>query len=190
MARTVRSKKRKAQMEERHFKAPVSQSKFSPTEYLLSDDDSEAGLVNYLKSGGEPAADGERILRTLEDYTGDPALLKINQLVSWLATNTPARTTIRQALAFVMIGEADTNNRPHTLSSLRSSGGRDVYDKEVFLTSIGRSYQLFLTPELSDDEMALGWVEQENDPDDKRVKKLRLTAEGKAKYAELRELLG
>lgn len=80
--------------------------------------------------------------------------------------------TVRQMLFFVAAATFDLRGRPATLTGIRQtfgSLGRSIEKSKDILLEPSRHY-----PE------ALGWLTQELDPNDKRVRYLRLTDTGYA----------
>jgi len=90
-----------------------------------------------------------------------------------LSAQVPARFSTRQALAFVLCAQADVMGRPLTLSALREQ------TDGVIGQSIEKTIQVFFRPSRSYPD-ALGWLDQELDPNDRRFKYLRLTPAGLA----------
>lgn len=100
--------------------------------------------------------------------------------VDRLARAMPGRTSIRQALAFIMLGEQIIDGQEVVISDLRHNGGEDNLGNPLFDESIGRSYQLFLDEPTKDYPTPLQWIRLETDPSDRRRKIVRLTAKGEA----------
>lgn len=94
-----------------------------------------------------------------------------------LANELPNRVTIRQVLAFAMILEEVSLGKSTTIADLRTKAGSDKRGDAVLGQSIGRTYQIFLAPSKKEPD-GLGWVEVEENEDDRRQKFLRLTKEG------------
>ncbi len=96
-----------------------------------------------------------------------------------LADYLPARASYRQALAFMLLAQADLAGRKMTVSDLRDAAGDDLNGLPKLGQSIERTYQLFLAPSKQEPN-GLGWLKQVPDDDDRRKKHLRLTSEGLA----------
>lgn len=93
-----------------------------------------------------------------------------------LATQLPARTSLRQALAFVMLARSFAASRPMTIGDLRETG-QDAWGEPLIGSSIAKSYQLFLEPSKALPD-SLGWLTQVPDENDRRVKHLVFTPLG------------
>ena len=87
------------------------------------------------------------------------------------------RMTIQQALFFLAAAHQAVIRQPATVSRIR-----DEY--EPLGRSVEKSSLQFLEPGRVAPS-ALGWLEQQHDPNDKRVRYLTLTAAGKQVVAEL-----
>ena len=96
-----------------------------------------------------------------------------------LAKDIPNRVTIRQLLVFAMIVEEVSLGHDITIAEIRAKVGKDKRGDDLLGQSIGRSYQIFCKPTKKEPEN-LGWVEVEENEDDRRQKFLRLTPEGEA----------
>ena len=94
-----------------------------------------------------------------------------------LAKDIPNRVTIRQLLVFAMIVEEVSLGHDITIAEIRAKVGKDKRGDDLLGQSIGRSYQIFCKPTKKEPEN-LGWVEVEENEDDRRQKFLRLTKEG------------
>ncbi len=105
-----------------------------------------------------------------------PLLDRWSDAVAFLASRLPARTTLRQALAFVMLARSLAAKRRMTIGDLRETG-QDAWGEPLIGSSIAKSYQLFLEPSKALPD-ALGWLTQVPDEDDRRVKRLVLTPLG------------
>lgn len=89
-----------------------------------------------------------------------------------LSEATPDRMSIRQMLAFLMIGYANAKGQSIALTQVRELAG------EALGQSIERTIQVFFPP-TKNMPSALNWVYQEVDEDDRRKKYLKLTAQGR-----------
>lgn len=96
-----------------------------------------------------------------------------------LANELPNRVTIRQLLVFAMILEQVSLGHSTTIAEIRAKAGTDKRGDDLLGQSIGRSYQVFGQPTKKEPDN-LGWVEVEENEDDRRQKFLRLTPEGEA----------
>lgn len=105
-----------------------------------------------------------------------------------LAYDIPNRVTIRQLLVFLMIAEEVSMGRDITIAEIRAKVGKDKTGDDLLGQSIGRSYQIFCKPTKKEPEN-LGWVEVEENEDDRRQKFLRLTPEGEAVVSELAKII-
>lgn len=83
----------------------------------------------------------------------------------------PARTSIRQVMAFAIIAQKNAMGSAVSLTDVREIAG------EALGQSIERTIQQFFAPTVRDPD-ALGWLEQEEDPYDRRKKYLKLTDKG------------
>ncbi|MFN7388794.1 hypothetical protein [Brevundimonas sp.] len=89
--------------------------------------------------------------------------------------------TVQQALFFLAAAYRDVVRRPATVSQIRAT-------YEPLGRSVEKSSLQFLEPgRVAPD--ALGWLEQQHDPDDKRVRYLTLTDDGEQVIAELVEAM-
>jgi len=94
-----------------------------------------------------------------------------------ITTELPARTSVRQAMAFVTVAMLDAGHRSITLSELREVAGEDLAGNPLLSLSVDRIFNTFLAPTKRDPD-ALDWLYQDLDPDDRRKKYLRLTPKG------------
>lgn len=97
-----------------------------------------------------------------------------------LARALPSRVSVRQAYAFLLIGQRLAAGKDTVISDLRESGIMDSQGKPVFDASIGRSYQLFMDEPSKDYPEPLGWITLKADPEDRRRKLVQLTDKGRA----------
>lgn len=107
--------------------------------------------------------------RTLED---------LGAALAAVATLAHDRVTVKQSLFFMTVAHANAMGHSITL--------RDVVEQFDGSGSLGRairkSYAVFLAPTHSYPD-GLDWLYQEEDPDDRRYKYLRLTDKGRAVVA-------
>lgn len=107
--------------------------------------------------------------RTLED---------LGAALAAVATLAHDRVTVKQSLFFVTVAQANAMGHSITL--------RDVVEQFDGSGSLGRairkSYAVFLAPTRTYPD-GLDWLYQEEDPDDRRYKYLRLTDKGRAVVA-------
>ena len=89
-----------------------------------------------------------------------------------VATEVPARTSLRTATAFLTLAFTSAMGSSLTLTDLKDTMGEDVIGK-----TIDRTLNPLMEPTKKDPE-ALGWISQEMDEDDRRKKYLRLTPKG------------
>lgn len=101
-----------------------------------------------------------------------------------LANELPNRVSVRQLLVFAMILENVSLGHSVTIADLREKAGSDKTGADLLGQSIGRSYQVFCKPTKKEPDN-LGWVEVEENEDDRRQKFLRLTKEGEAVASKL-----
>ncbi len=111
-------------------------------------------------------------------------VMKATKLMLWFAARTPARITIRQALAFLLFAEGDVHGAPRTVQFLRDLWIPDAVEGKAFATALTRSFAIFFEPD-GDEPHALGWLYSVIDEEDKRNKVIRLTDKGKTAYREL-----
>lgn len=123
--------------------------------------------------------------RIKEGATQFMALAKALQII---ATKIPARTSLRQVYAFMLIVEANSLGKSIIISDLKEIAGADNSGEPIFGQSIGRSYQLLMEPTKRDPD-GLGWIKLETDEDDQRRKIVRLTPTGEAIADQLRRTL-
>lgn len=123
--------------------------------------------------------------RIKEGATQFIALAKALQII---ATKIPARTSLRQVYAFMLIVEANSLGKSIIISDLKEIAGADNSGEPIFGQSIGRSYQLLMEPTKRDPD-GLGWIKLETDEDDQRRKIVRLTPTGEAIADQLRRTL-
>lgn len=95
-----------------------------------------------------------------------------------LALGIPARVSVRQLLAFLIVANANAMGRSITLGEVRELAG------DAMGQSIERTINNFFPPTKRDPEQ-LGWIEQVMDDDDRRRKYLVLTQEGRRVMNEL-----
>uniref|UniRef100_A0A6M3XP66 Putative DNA binding, helix-turn-helix domain containing protein n=1 Tax=viral metagenome TaxID=1070528 RepID=A0A6M3XP66_9ZZZZ len=105
-----------------------------------------------------------------------------------LAHHIPERVTIRQLLVFSMIVEEVSSGHNTTIAEIRKKVGKDKSGSDLLGQSIGRSYQIFCQPTKKEPNN-LGWVEVEENEDDRRQKFLRLTPKGEAIALEVAKAL-
>lgn len=116
------------------------------------------------------------------------ALFRMSSALQILAAKLPARTSTRQAMAFVTVAYLDAMGTPATLTQLREIAGVGVDKKPLLGQSIERTFDTFLEPTKRTPD-ALAWCYQEVDEDDRRNKYIRLTTKGKRAAQEILEAL-
>jgi hypothetical protein len=89
-----------------------------------------------------------------------------------IAELAPERLTCSQVIFFLLTGTADIAGRDPTYTDIKEAVG-DKINK-----SLNTTYRIFLEPSRLYPN-GLGWLKQEPNPDDNRVKFLRLTKKGK-----------
>ena len=94
----------------------------------------------------------------------------LKEALKTLAEALPSRLSIRQALAFIYVAEAEHRGQQITMSDLKEYFGDEG-------KSVANTFEVFYDSK-DRDPHCVGWVTQENDPSDRRKKFLRLTAEG------------
>ena len=97
-----------------------------------------------------------------------------------LARALPPRVSVRQAYAFLLIGQGLAAGKDMTMSDLRQSGLKDSAGNPVFDDSIARSYNVFMDEPTKDYPNPLGWMTYSLDPNDRRRKLISLTPKGQA----------
>lgn len=115
-------------------------------------------------------------------------LSNMSNALQVLAAELPGRTSVRQAMAFVTVAYLNAMNSSVTLTELREIVGADAEGAPLLGQSIDRIFNTFLMPTKRDPD-ALGWCYQEEDPDDRRKKYLRLTDAGKDAARRITEAL-
>lgn len=93
-------------------------------------------------------------------------------VVDFLTEVAPPTLTARQLLFFLAAAVHDLRGTPVTLTRIR-----EIY--EGLGRSIAKSKDMLLEPTKQYQD-AVGWLTQEHDPDDRRVRYLRLTDKGYA----------
>lgn len=105
-----------------------------------------------------------------------------------IAERLPARSTVRQAYAFLLIVAANSMGRSITAKSLRDVGGTRPDGEEVLGQAIQKTYQVLLDPSEYNED-GVGWVQIETDKSDRRNNLLRLTPAGERIANEIMKLL-
>lgn len=123
--------------------------------------------------------------RLKEGVSQFEAFAKVLQII---ATEIPARTSLRQVYAFALIVEANSLGKAIIVSDLKDIAGADKAGEPIFGQSIGRSYQLLMEPTKRDPD-GLGWIKLETDEDDQRRKIVRLTPKGETIADHIRRTL-
>lgn len=136
--------------------------------------------------GSPVEAEGMTAPSRLKEGAGEfMAFAKALQII---ATEIPARTSLRQVYAFALIVEANSLGKSIIVSDLKEIAGADNTGEPIFGQSIGRSYQLLMEPTKRDPD-GLGWIKLETDEDDQRRKIVRLTNKGEAIANHIRRTL-
>lgn len=99
-----------------------------------------------------------------------------------LAEMAPERMTLSQAIFFVLTATADLAGKDPTYSDVKDAVGDKIN------RSLHTTYRILLEPSRAYPN-GLGWLKQEANPDDNRVKFLRLTREGRRVMAEVLEAM-
>jgi hypothetical protein len=107
-----------------------------------------------------------------------------------IADAMPPRTSIRQVLAILEVFAANAGGRSITMSDLResASGVKSGDGVKVVGQSIAKTFEVFYEPTKANPDW-LGWVRQELDDNDRRIKYLRLTEKGEAVAAAIQAAL-
>lgn len=121
----------------------------------------------------------ERLLAPSRLKEGAGEFMALAKALQILVHEIPARTSLRQVYAFVLIVEANSLGKSIIISDLKEIAGADNTGEPIFGQSIGRSYQLLMEPTKRDPD-GLGWIKLETDEDDQRRKIVRLTEKGEA----------
>lgn len=100
----------------------------------------------------------------------------------------PARSTARQAYAFLLIVSANAMGQSVTAKSLRDVGGVGPNGEEVLGQAIQKTYQVLLDASEYDED-GVGWVQLEMDRSDRRQKHLVLTEKGLRIALEIRKII-
>lgn len=111
-------------------------------------------------------------------------LERLSMALAVLARELPARTTIRQTLAFVLVALHDAMGRSVTLKDLQHIAGSTADGRPVIGQTIERTLDTFREPTNRAPD-ALNWVTDEVDPDDRRLKYFHLTPEGTEQVREI-----
>lgn len=118
---------------------------------------------------------------TIQVQLALPDLKNFNEVLIRLASLTPERLSLGQAVFFIEAARADLAGRPATFTEVRDRTG------PVISRSLHTTYKVFLGADDREPkrQAALGWLAREIDPDDNRRKYLRLTARGRWMIEEL-----
>ena len=84
----------------------------------------------------------------------------------------PERMTLSQAVFFILAGSADLTGKKTTFTDIKDKVG-DTLNRSLHTT-----YRILMRPSRQYPK-GLGWLDSEVNPDDNRVKFLRLTPEGR-----------
>lgn len=95
-----------------------------------------------------------------------------------LAEMAPERMTMSQAIFFVLTATADIAGKDPTYSTIKEAVGDQIN------RALHNTYRILLEPSRQYPN-GLGWLRQEADPDDGRVKRLRLTKRGRTVMEEV-----
>lgn len=124
---------------------------------------------------GELGTDTDRVWAKLTDlYKSAPTLRRMRDAMRVLSDELPPRVSLRQAIAFIYVADANADGRRVTMRDIRDFFSED--DGSSGAGSVANSFAVFLD---DDREGSLGWIEQRMDRDDKRKRYLHLTHEGK-----------
>lgn len=98
----------------------------------------------------------------------------------------PPRTSLRQALAILEVMAAHFDNRSITMSDLRESASERTSAAEIKTVgqSIAKTFEVFYEATKAKPG-GLGWVFQETDESDRRIKYLKLTKLGVERATEV-----
>jgi hypothetical protein len=118
----------------------------------------------------------DQLFKSVRDFADFSAGMMV------LAEMAPERLTMSQAIFFLLTGAADIAGKDPTYTDIKEAVG-DKINK-----SLNTTYRIFLEPSRLYPN-GLGWLKQEPNPDDNRVKFLRLTKNGRAVMAEVLEAL-
>jgi hypothetical protein len=114
----------------------------------------------------------------VKDQVDDRSFMQVKDLDDFasamiaLAELSPERMTASQLIFFVLAAKEDIAGKHPTYTDLKAAVG-DKINK-----SLNTTYRIFLEPSRLYPN-GLGWLRQEPNPDDNRVKFLRLTAAGR-----------
>ena len=124
---------------------------------------------------GELGTDSDRVWAKLTDlYKSAPTLRTMRDAMRILSDDLPPRVSLRQAIAFLYVADANAAGRRVTMRDIR-----DFFSEEEGSSgagSVANTFAVFLD---DDRDGSLGWIEQRTDRDDKRKKFLHLTHDGK-----------
>lgn len=116
------------------------------------------------------------VLARINDVWGKAkAFAALERATRTLSNAMPARTSLRQALAFIFVASRNSQGQRVTMTDIRDSFRELDIGSETNGQSLAKSFALFT------DEVefgGLGWIAHEIDRNDKRKKYLRLTANG------------
>lgn len=121
--------------------------------------------------GPKPTATQSKTPDRLYRLVGDFGNFSAAMLV--LGAAAPDRMTLSQAIFFMVAATADLNGGEVTFSSVKEAIGKDLSK------SLHTTYKIFLEPGRQFPK-ALHWLQSETNPNDNRVKFLKLTDKGRA----------
>ncbi len=128
----------------------------------------------------------EAALRVLGRHRA--TLAQFTKALRVINSELPTRFTTRQLLALAMIAEAHSEGRMVTITDLREQGGATKDGSPIIGQAIVKSYPQFQAPTKRDPD-ALGWVYEDYDEDDRRLKYVRMSDAGEAVFERVAEAL-
>jgi hypothetical protein len=125
---------------------------------------------------GEPGTVVDEVMARMHDLTPiSEELFAFSEGMRALSEMTPARISMRQALAFMFVAQAKARGWEITMSQVRDYFESAPGDANVG-QSMAKSFQVFFGPQ--NDYDGLNWVYQTTDREDRRKKYLDLTSHG------------
>lgn len=132
--------------------------------------------ANRRSKGGVRVAKNDPLFLSVRDFADFSAGMMV------LGELAPERLTMSQAIFFVLTGTAAIAGKDPTYTDIKEAVG-DKINK-----SLNTTYRIFLEPSRLYPN-GLGWLTQEPNPDDNRVKFLRLTKKGREVLAQVLEAI-